>query len=149
MQIDLNREQFLALVRYLASAGYIYGLLGDIVDDKFKKQSDETDELENYLLRYAKDFDCEKIVDEFEGKKFLSEKENDKILDDISEYDEYAFWSELANRLAKRDFFRTHSQQEIEKMDDFEIMHKQAEIEDKYWEELEKKGIEKFELRSY
>ena len=51
MQIELSKEQYKSLLRAIDVAGFIYGVMGDAVDEKYKKPSNETDGLIDYFLR--------------------------------------------------------------------------------------------------
>lgn len=147
MKINLTKKQYRDLIEFLDVANYIYGLSGDMVDEKYKPKSDKLYELIDYFLEFAKDFDSTDIVDEFEGRKFVEEKLSEKHLEMVLEYDDYVFWEKLAELLSKRDFWRIHGEEKIKKMDDMEIIRGQGEIEEKYWKEFEKNGIENLELK--
>lgn len=147
MNLELNKEQYQNLIRALEVTGYVYGPLGDFISDDFKKQGGEIEDLENYLLSFAKDFDFGHNVDQFEGKNVVSEEYSEKILDDVFEYDDYVFWEELARQLAQRDLYKIYSQSELKDMNDKERITKQYELEEKYWKEFEKRGVDRVNLK--
>ena len=65
----------------------------------------------------------------------------------IFEYDEYIAWERLVEMLARRDFVRTYGIEAIRKMEDLERIKKEGEIKEKYWEEVEKYGVERLEIK--
>ena len=76
----------------------------------------EIDDVLEELLSHAKSFDFESNVEKFENKPVLKEKYIEKILDVISEYDDWQLCENLASKLAWRDFHNIFSKEEIEKM---------------------------------
>jgi hypothetical protein len=147
MLIELNKKQYKRLIKYLEIAGAVFGLLGDFVSKKYKKESDRLEELRSFFLKRARGFKCGKMTEEFMGKIILKDKYGEKFMKVIEDYNDYIFWSELARRLAQRDFFRKYTKEEIEKMELMERMEKIDEIENKYWEEFEKNGLERIEVK--
>jgi len=147
MKIELSKKQYRDLIEFLDTANYIFGYAGDMLDEKkYKKKSQTLDELIAHFLEHAKDFDSEDLVDEFEGSKFIDEEISEKHLEMIFEYDEYIAWEKLVKMLARRDFVRKYGIEAIKKMDDYERIKKEGEIEEKYWEEVEKYGVERFKI---
>lgn len=131
-----------------AVANSVIGILGDTMPEKdYKEKSVNMDDLEKYLLQFAKEMDCKEMIDEFEGKIFLDDDFYSEIMDTIiSDYDDHILFDSLANELAKRDFHRDHSKEEIKKMAKknggyFGVaLH---DYEKKYWDEFEKHGMER------
>lgn len=149
MQIELNKKQYRDLIEFLDTANYIYGYAGDMLENKkYKAKSDELDELIAYFLDFAKGFESEDLVDEFEGRKFVEEELSEKHLDMIFKYDENIAWERLVELLSRRDFVRKYGIEAIRKMTDHERIMKEGEIEEKYWEEVENHGVERLEVKS-
>lgn len=146
-KIEFNKKQYKGLIKYVEIASAILGILGDFIGKKYKKEYKELEELRDYLLKHAEDFRCNKIIEEFEGEIILKEKFFEKYAKIIDDYDDYVFWNELAHRLARRDFFKKHTKKDYRKMNIGERIVKIGEIEDKYWEEFEKYGIERVEIK--
>jgi len=150
MQIELNKKQYQSLIKLIDVASIVYAVLRDMVSrKKYDHQLSEIEELENYILGFVKDFDMNRILESKEvpdDKNYLSEEYSNETLKDVFEYDEYVFWEKLADKFASQEFFKIYSRKEIKNMNDMERWHKQAEIEDKYWEEFKKYGIERLKM---
>ncbi len=151
MKIELTKEQYINLLTMSHIANSVSGILGDVMPEEtnYKKKSDETTELEDYLITYAKDFGCGDLIEDFEGKTLLKDEIYEKIQETIDEYDDYIFWNELEVRLGKRDFARTITEEEekyIEENNGWfpERIH---EIYEKYRKEFEENGIERLEIK--
>lgn len=118
MKINITKKQYETLLKTIAVSQFVYGALGDFVDEKYKKESTKLEELERHLASHAKDFGFEEITEEFEGERVIK-MEGDwyhSIYEDIEEYDEYKLFQNLANKLGWRDFRRDHTKEEIDKM---------------------------------
>lgn len=144
--IAMTKSHYEALLHALAFAGFVYGPLGDMVDEKYKRRSDALDDAITHLLAYAHEFGMAGVVDEFEGKKHLTEAYDSRIFDDVREYDEYAYWEELAKSMAERDFHRKYSEQDISAMDEKKFFEKHWDIEEQWNKEFEENGIDRLEL---
>ena len=149
MKINISKKQYEVLIKALEMSSFIYGPLSDMVDKKFKKDSDEIESLEKYFLTYAKDFHFEKNLcspDELH----LDEDYYMKILDDLEQYDDRQLFDNLANELAKRDFRNKYSKKEIE------ALHKEHgdylgvpmyDFEKKYYDEFNDKGYDRLFIK--
>ncbi|MBU2564250.1 hypothetical protein KKA23_01585 [Patescibacteria group bacterium] len=147
MKIELNKKQYKELVHSIETAEIVYAVLRDMVDmGKYDKKLTEKENIGKYILRFAKEFGVENIIENFEGENVASEKYIDYILDDLYEYDDYIFWDGLATKLAEKEFFNTYSEEEIINMDVAERYLKCGELEDKYSKEFEEYGIDKLEI---
>ena len=109
MKIDLTKKQYIQLMKLVQIGNTVVSQLGDSVNEKHKSNADEYEELEQYFLTFAKDYDCEYMQDDT-----FFEEEAMPVLD---EYDDFISVDHLANQLAWRDFKRTHTQEEIVKME--------------------------------
>ena len=144
--IELTKTQYAVLMNALQIAGSVYGVMGDMVDRKFKKQSDELDELENYLLENAEELGLKDMVDIFQGRKVVDEKYLNKAIDDLREYEEFSFWDDLARKLADRDLVRKLGAEKLRAMDTTEYINAEYPIEDEYHKEFEEHGLDRVEI---
>lgn len=138
--IELTKKQYESLMNALQIAGSVYGIIGDMVDKKYKKQSDALDALESHLLENAEELGlgAMKVVDQ----DYL-----EKAIDDLFEYDEYVFWDTLPRKLAERDLVRMHGQEKVRKMDNLEYIHAEYPIEDEYRNEFDEHGVARLEIK--
>lgn len=151
MEINVSKEQFRDLVIMSGIANSVLGILGDALPDTdYKKRSDKMEELEEYFLQFAKDFDEEKFTQDSDGKKIFDDAMYEKhILPIMEDYDEHQIFDGLANALAWRDFKREYSEIELKKMAKenggyFGVVL--YEYEKKYWDEFEKYGFGRIEV---
>jgi hypothetical protein len=81
-------------------------------------------------------FGKEEIVSYFPGRNsydLASEYGDDGLaMEFIQEYEDYIFWDELGNRLAKRDLLREYGREAIEKMEPKESIRRLLELEEYY-----------------
>ncbi len=146
MQIELTKEEYKTLLRSIDVASFVYGVMGDMVDEKYKKQSKEIENLTDKVLEKADEYGVSEFVENFDGKNILSDDYSNEILYDVTEYEEYSFWDNLARKLAIKEMQQKYSQEEREKMEEVEFVSEVWELEEKYYKILEKSGIENFEL---
>lgn len=148
MKINFTKKQYEHLILICELAGSTLGIVGDEVDDKkYKKMSDEHEDFESYLLGFAKDFGLEKIVYEFDGKKALDDDVSDKYFEIVEVYDEFIMWDELASKLARRDFYRTATKEELKECEEAGMLNiRFGRLIDEYWKEFEKNGLGNFEI---
>lgn len=151
MKINFTKKQYDNLITMSQLSGYVLGILGDSYcgdEVDYKKLSNEHEELEKYILSFADDFGVGDKIDSYGDDIFLSDDESEKYYEIMSDYDDYAFWSELENRLARRDFSRTIT--EAEKKEAVKtgwLPNRFREIEKKYEEEFEENGLENIEIK--
>jgi len=141
MKIDLTKKQYIQLMKLVQIGNGVVSQLGDFVNEKHKTNADEYEELEQYFLTFAKEYDCEYMKDDA-----FFEEEAMPVLD---EYDDFISVDHLANQLAWRDFKRTHTQEEIVKMEIENQGYFGAELhpfEEKYWNEFEIHGTKRLEI---
>ncbi len=147
MQIELSKEQYSSLLRAVDVASFVYGIMSDAVDEKYKKQSDEIDNLADQVLKYADQFGQTEFVEKFQGKNILSDDYSNEILDDVSEFEEYAFWDNLARKLAVKEMSAKYTLKERKNMEQMDYLKKIWELEEKYHQIFENEGIDNFEIR--
>lgn len=152
MKINITKQQYKELISMLAIANGIVGILGDVMPETdYKKRSQKMDDLENYFLQYAADFEHERLAQKYDREHVLDDEfyEN-KIMPIISDFEDYAVQDNLANDLAWRDFRRDHSKEELDKMAKenggyFGVAL--YDYEKKYWDEFEENGFNRLEIK--
>ena len=150
MKIELTKNQYLNLLTMSYIANSVLGILGDVLPETdYKKRSDEMEDIEEYLLRYTHDFDCDDLVEDYEGRKILKENVYESFDAIVEDYDDYIFWSELETRMGKRDFEQTITEEERQYMkeNDGWFPDRIHGIYEKYRKEFEKYGIDRLEIK--
>ncbi len=154
MKINITKEQYKELVKAVAIADGIVGVLGDMMPEvDYKKQSEKIRNLENYFLQYASDYGCGELAQYNEYEKGIildDEFYENKILPIINDYEEYTTHDSLANELAWRDFRKDHSEAEIKEMAKKNSGYFGVELYDyekKYWDEFEENKFERLEVK--
>ena len=116
MKIDITNQQYETIIKALDISNSIYGLMADMVDEKYKPISSKHEKVLEELLEYAKDCGFDKNTEKFERKNILKEKYNMETLDDLEEYEEWELFNKLSNKLGIRDFREKYSKEEIKKI---------------------------------
>src|SRR3989344_1338109 len=104
MIINISKKQYECLIAAMEASFSVYGILGDLIPKKYKKQSDDTEDLRAYLLSLASEFDAEHIIQKFHEEVILSDITSDALQAAMDDYNDETFWHELETRLGKRDF---------------------------------------------
>lgn len=144
--IEFTKEQYESLMKQL--------YLGNWMINAFR-MSDEIikrhDDLEGYIMSFAKDFGLEKYIDYDKGKNkyypSLKFEEDKEINGYINDYNENAFWDELERSLAARDLYKEYDESEIKRMTFEERFKKMSCYEEKYEKEFELHGVENVEIK--
>lgn len=139
MEIDFTEKQYAWLLKVL--------YLGTWMTDAFNTESsNESDDLEQYVLSFAKDFGLKDHIAYDENLKAYSYtgefEKSSGVRQVINEYDENVFWYELVHRMAKRDFMRAHGAGTIGKMSIEERFGHEEEYIKWYEEEFGTNSIE-------
>jgi len=150
--INLSNEEFELVMRAVGILSHMYGVMGDMVDENYKKKAEEINELENLLCDRASDFGLKEITDEFESKKVINmeSKWYKKLIKDLDEFEEYSLFDNLSNKLGWRDFYRKYSKKEIEEMGKRNNGYFGVDVynfEKKYYDEFNKNGFERLEIK--
>jgi hypothetical protein len=116
MKINITNQQYETIIKALDISNSIYGLMTDMVDEKYKPISSKHEKVLEELLEYAKDYGFDKNTEKFKGKNILKEKYNMETLDDLEEYEELELFDKLSNKLGIRDFREKYSEEEIKKI---------------------------------
>ena len=150
MKIELTKEQYQDLIKANAIGNAVLGILGDSFPDEYKQQSNTIDSLQEYLLKYAGEFDSNDLIEDFEGKEVLSQEYyEEKIMPIVDTYDDVTVCDDLARALARRDFRRDFTQAEIRKMAKQNGGYLGVEMYDyekKYWDEFDKHDYDRLEI---
>jgi len=125
----------------------MYGIMGDMVDEKFKKYAKEIDELTSMILSHAEKFDMDYIAEKFMGKWVVADEHAEDFMDDLMLYEDYAMWDNLARNLARRDLARIYSLEQLEEMDQMKYLELESTIEEKYNKEFEAHGLGRIEIK--
>lgn len=145
MKINFTKKQFEVLLKLAYMGNWVANAHRTGRDDD--KRIEKYEEMQRYLLSFAKEFGLEKYVDIDDEKMYpsreLEEGETDELID---EYDNETFWEELVDRFAKRDFLREYGEEAISKMDTMERIKKDHPFLEKYQDEIYEYGIDRLEI---
>ena len=145
MKINFTKKQFETLLKLAYMGNWVVN--SHRLFEGENKRMEKYDDIEKYLLSFAKEFGLEKYVDIDNEKMYpsieLEEDETDELID---EYDNETFWEELIDRFARRDFVREYGEEEISKMDTMERIKKDHPFLEKYQDEIYKYGIDRLEI---
>jgi len=145
MKLELTKEQYRDLLIAVVIGTYVRSA----VDEQNGKDFRKAEEIEDYLLSVAKDFESEDLTQNFEGHLLISddliEEYHEKY---IEEYEQEFFWHELTTRLGQRDFAENATTEERE------LVEKNAGwlsgVIDKYYEKYEKEfetsGVDRLKI---
>jgi hypothetical protein len=146
MKINLTKTQFESLLKlvYMGSE-----MVNSILDDS---EENEFDEVEQYVLSFAKDFGLEACVeyDDKEKTYYPSQKlEEDKaVVEYTHRYDDYTFWDKLIYNLARRDLVKEYGEEKVRKMSKEETFIKEQSFAEKYEKEFTDHGLQNLVIKS-
>ena len=146
MKINLTKKQYWNLVR----AVYMSDWVANAICEADMKQDDEIKKIRNYIFSFAKEMGFEDYAkyDSKLGKYYatfdMDDEPSTRSL--IERYNEHVSWDEISEWLGERDFFRKHTQEEIEKMTEDDRFMKRMECEAVWGEEFEKYGIDRLKI---
>ncbi|MBI5913111.1 hypothetical protein HY839_01575 [Candidatus Azambacteria bacterium] len=145
MKIEPTKEQYKELLLLVLLGSWVRGGVADMRGEYSK----EMDELEEYLLGEAKNFDLDDLVEHFEGHIVPSDKLSKEYEEIMEEYNDDEFWIQLSRRLGQRDFERTISEEEERHMKDNNgwFPERVHELYKEYDKEFEKHGIDRLEIK--
>lgn len=148
MKINLTKKQYESLIKAVEAGSSVYGILGDMVSDDYKKESDEIEDLQEYLLGFASDFGFPHMTEKFEGELIMSDDFSEKLHEAIDDYNDETFWHELEIRLGKRDFERTITEAEKKEMKENGWWYPKRiqELYAKWSKEFEDNGVERLDI---
>lgn len=136
MKLELTDNQYRDLIELLFYGNWIAnasrtGAEGDEKIEKYEK-------LQEYLFSHAKHFNADDFVINEDNEFYTTLEFEERLMPIVEEYDEYTFWEQISNKLAKRDLLR-----EIGSVRQLKEMHRERmyEIEEQYEIEFEKNGL--------
>ncbi len=138
MKIEISEKDYKVLLKWIATADYIYWIMWDLVSSKYKQDSESFDKLIHKLLWYVKD---DSIVEIFDWKRVFSEDFQGTIIDEVMEFEDYNFWDLLVRNMTKELIWH-----EIHWLDEKTAMKKIFEMEEKIRKEFELNGLKNFKF---
>ncbi len=146
MKINFTKKQYEVLLKIVYLGNWLANAIrggqgGPLRIKKF-------DELEKYIFSFAKDFGLKKYVD-IEGDEIYPsrELEDDKdTWDLIDDYNKENFWEDLVYKLARRDLVEKYGIETVRKMDTKELIEKEHPFLEKYYDEIDKYGIQRLKI---
>jgi hypothetical protein len=145
MKINFTKKQFEVLLKAVYMGNWMAN--AHRTGRKDDKRIEKYEEVQRYLLSFAREIGLEKYVDDEDSEIYpsgeLEESEVDGLID---EYNEEEFWEELVDRFARRDFMRKYGAEAISKMDTMERIKKDHPFLDEYHDEVYKYGIDRMEV---
>ena len=142
MKINLTKKQYEALAKIVYLGNWMANAqrTGSPDDPHMR----EYEEITDYIFSLAPEFGfSENFEHDLEYDEHLDVTEVGRLHE---EYDEENLWEELIERLGKRDFFNTYSQEEIKKMSEDERFTKRMECDMVWEEEFESHGVERLHI---
>ena len=142
MVIEFSEKQYRTLLKAIYWAEWLKN--NDKLDEEFDDEGVEIADLEQYIYSHARDFGANDLIEPetIEGEFIPTADLEDSAMEAILEYEDYVFWSELAERLAQRDI----DEQTGEKRSGLMEYMEAEEIADKYMEEFETNGLKNLVL---
>ena len=137
-KIDLTNEQYSALIKIV----YLGHWMATSI---YEHHDDGLDELENHLYSFYKNYDMDEWI-EFSAKMgcfFPTSEFEDAMGDFVDNYDDFVFWKQLAERLARRDLEKELGFDKVEAMGYVELTSLMSPLIDKYTNEFMNKGVER------
>ena len=146
MKIELTKNEYRLLLDYM--------YLGDWIINGH--QSDERRDTEEYemllqkLYSYAKDMGFEALIDaDRDSNKYTPTsyyEETSRVSEFIEEYDNDCFWDVLISRLAERDIYEQVEKEALQSMSSEEYMERTAPVEEAYYREFRRRGLDRLRL---
>lgn len=147
LTLDLTDAEYRALLRAVDVGSAIYGIMGDMVDRVYKPKGEVIDEVESKILEHAHVFGMSDSVTEFRGKLVLVDDYIEEVMDELLEFEDYAMWDNLVNRLARRDLSNKYDDKEWSALDDKTKIKLIFEAENKWWKEFENSGLDRIYIK--
>jgi hypothetical protein len=145
MKIEFTPKQYEALLKIV--------YLGSWMASSTKEEPEmEYENIEQYILSFAKDFSMDKFVgyDKKQKSYFPTEEfENTTdVVEQIDAYNEYTVWEALVLSLSRRDVVKKYGAKKAEQMSDEELLEKEYPLIEKYEEEFREHGFDNLYVRS-
>ncbi len=149
MKIDFSKKEYRVLLDLLQIADWVLHAHKTEEPPKTKVYRD----LEQKIFSLAKDFGYEELVDYAPAQDRYyptrALEENSAAMEFVEEFEEDAFWSQLAKHLSERDLRREIGEKRMESLDRSELWEMIEAYETKYWDEFQKHGVERLEITEH
>jgi hypothetical protein len=146
MKIEMNKEQYLSLLKALAVASWVSSAVVESEEDVIV----DFEPLEQYIMSKHKEFGIEDGEEVFFDKDnnlyFPTQDFEDEIMPIIDVFEDTSFWEELTHRLARRDLLEKHGEKTTEEMDPLARMGMEEEFLVKYSEEFSQFGVHRLRV---
>lgn len=132
IKLELYPEEFRTLVELVYLGNWMVNGIRDERDERY-------DKVEQKVFQYAPDAGLEDSFEQDEETGQLlpaASFEEGPVARFIEEYDDYTFWEELADKLARRELGKKYGPEAFEKLED--------EERERLWDEATKPFIEEF-----
>lgn len=141
--LKLTKEQY----RQLVEVFYLGKWIAD-EEASDELQVSNLDNLEQQILACSGLKAGNEFVDYDKEEDYytLSEEVEDRLLEQIDNYDESQFWENLVARLTMRDLRLKHSEKEIAAMSEEKGMKTLSEIQKHYFDEFEENDVDNLKL---
>ena len=137
MTIDLNEKQFRTLLKAIYWAEWLKN--NDKLEEEFDADGEDIADLEQYIYSHAKEFNCQDLIESepVDGEYIPSSELEEEAMEAILEFEDYVFWSELAERLAQRDLEELPAEERTPVTEYFQA----EELAERYMAEFETNGL--------
>lgn len=146
MNIDLTKNEYVALVEMLQLAGWVINAHAVEATEEMRPYRD----LEQKIFSHAQHFGCEDLIeyDDATGRYYPTAdlEETGQAPRFIQDFEEDTFWSQLAKRLSERDLARELGKDRLGAVDQADQWEQLEDHEARYWDEFEQHGIERLEI---
>ncbi len=154
MNIELSSDQYRELMITIGIADGVLEMLREGLPEEkngaYIRQSDRIWGLESYLLGYAKDMECEDMVETYGGELTLSDSVfEEEVTPLLEHYNEYMVYDAMSSELAWRDIVRemgVDNAKKLEEAKDEESLELIQKYESKYWNEFDEHDFTRLEI---
>jgi len=146
ISVSFSREEYISLMTLVYLGNWMVNAI------RTKDLVESLEGLQRKVFSHAREIGLGDFFDDPElGEKVIysgpsREFEDSGIHDFIENYDEYTFWEELTDRMAKRDLNKTYSEESLEAMDFEEFFTRREPFEKKYNDEFCDHGLDRLEI---
>jgi hypothetical protein len=145
MKIEFTQKQYEALLKIV--------YLGSWMASSTKEEpAKEYENIEQYILSFAKDFKMDKFVGfDKKLKSYYPSEEFENatdVIEQIDDYDEYKVWETLVLSFSHRDIVKKYGEKKVEQMSEEELLEKEYPLIQKYEEEFREHGFDNLYVRS-
>jgi hypothetical protein len=149
MKVFLTNENYKTMMKCMAVWGWVYWIMSDMVDEKYKIDYDKIEELKNHILWFYKDFWIDKNqIEIFDKKYHLSGEYMKNIVDDMQNFWEMEFWDQLSHRLSLKELENKYWKEELEKMSRDDFLSKLFEVEARFEKEFDDNWLKNIKFKN-